>query len=134
MAGATLSERTGTPFLEGLLAGNGRHALGTAALLAPILIVFGFAYVAPLAALVLDSFRTAGGFTLAHYIEALTSPAFGAIMLRTVWMSVVVTLLCLVAAYPLAYVLSRLEGQIATALLLLVSIPYVTSILIRTYA
>lgn len=122
------------PFLEALRAGDGRRALGTAALLAPILIVFALAYVAPLAGLVLDSFRTTEGFTLAHYVEALSSPAFGAILLRTMWMSVVVTLLCLAAAYPLAYVLSRLEGQIATALLLIVSIPYVTSILIRTYA
>lgn len=134
MAGATLSGRPGAPFLQGILTGNSRRAWGTAALLAPILIVFALAYVAPLAALILDSFRAAEGFTLAHYIEALTSPAFGAIMLRTVWMSAVVTFLCLLTAYPLAYVLSRLKGQIATALLLLVSIPYVTSILIRTYA
>jgi putative spermidine/putrescine transport system permease protein len=134
VAGATLSAPPGTCFLEGTLTGNSRRAWSTAALLAPILIVFALAYVGPLAKLVIDSFRTADGFTLAHYIEALTSPAFAAIMLRTVWMSVVVTLLCLLTAYPLAYVLSGLKGQIATGLLLLVSIPYVTSILIRTYA
>jgi putative spermidine/putrescine transport system permease protein len=120
--------------MAALTAGNHRRALGTAAMLAPILLVFALTYVAPLASLIVGSFRDASGFTLAHYIEALTSYAFLAITLRTAWMAIVVTLLCLIAAYPLAYILSRLKGQVAAALLLLVSIPYVTSILIRTYA
>jgi putative spermidine/putrescine transport system permease protein len=114
--------------------GASGEALMTAAMLAPVFCLLAIAYVGPLAALVASSLRDAEGFTSAHYVEALTSPAFGMIMLRTVWMSVVVTVLSLVAGYPLAYVMARLKGQLATALLLLVSIPYITSILIRTYA
>lgn len=103
-------------------------------MLAPVLCLFAAAYVGPLALLIVDSFRDAAGFTLANYAEALTSPAFGVILLRTARLSVVVTVLCLLTGYPVAYVLARLRGQLATVLLLLVSIPYVTSILIRTYA
>lgn len=134
MAGATLIAGERRSLADALLAGNARRAWGTAAMLAPILLVFALTYVAPLAALVLGSFSDASGFTFAHYTEALASPAFGAILLRTAWMATVVTLLCLITAYPLAYVLSRLKGQVAAALLLVVSIPYITSILIRTYA
>lgn len=134
MAGAALSLGGRGSLAEMLFAGNRRRAWSTAAMLAPIFLVFALTYVAPLASLVLGSFRDATGFTLASYAEALTSPAFGSILLRTAWMATVVTMLCLITAYPLAYVLSRLTGQVAAALLLVVSIPYVTSILIRTYA
>lgn len=110
------------------------RTLATAALLAPALIFFTVAYVWPLGALLYDSFEHGGRFTFSNHMENLASPAFHAILLRTLQMSFAVAVLCLLIGYPLAYVLSKLNGTLAAFLLLLVTIPYVTSILIRTYA
>lgn len=104
------------------------------AMLAPILLLFLGAYVVPLGKLVGESFFRAGQFTLANHTELLTSAAFGSIVLRTLTMSLTVTVLCLLIGYPLAYCLSRMSGRAAAALLLLVTVPYITSILIRSYA
>ena len=111
-----------------------RRAVGTAGMLLPLLAIFGVAYVLPLVNLVASSFMDVNGLTFASYLGELSSRSFGAIMVRTIWLSVVVTGLCILLAYPVAYSISRLKGQAATALLLVVSIPYFTSILIRTYA
>ena len=129
VAGAGMTEALRTDTVR-----DRRTMLGTAAMLAPILLLFLLAYVLPLAGLVFDSFRKDGSFTLANYLETLTSRAFRVILLRTLTLSVVVTIFCLLIAYPLAYILSRLPNRVAAGLLLLVSIPYVTSILIRSYA
>ncbi len=111
-----------------------RANVGTAAMLSPVLILFVFAYVLPVSALIVDSFRKAGSFTLSNHLDSLTSAAFRIIIWRTLSLSLAVTVLCLLVGYPLAYALSRLKGRLAVGLLLVVSIPYVTSILIRTYA
>ncbi|HEX2113381.1 MAG TPA: ABC transporter permease subunit [Alphaproteobacteria bacterium] len=112
-----------------------RRALqGTAALVVPALLVFLVVYAAPLGSLVVDSFHKDGSFTLANHLESITSPAFGTIVLRTLTLSAIVTVLCLLIGYPLAYILASLRGAVAAGLLLLVSVPYVTSILIRSYA
>lgn len=113
---------------------SSRRAIGTAAMLGPLLLVFAAGYLLPLGRLLVTSLTDAQGLTLAAYARELSSPTFVAILLRTIWMSTVVTVLCLLLGYPVAYTLARLRGQLATALLLVVSIPYVTSILIRTYA
>lgn len=106
----------------------------TAALLVPALMFFLVAYVWPLGALLYDSFESGGRFTVTNHIKNLASPAFHAILLRTLQMSLMVAVLCLLVGYPLAYALSKLKGTLVAFLLLLVTIPYVTSILIRTYA
>ena len=53
---------------------------------------------------------------------------------RTLWMSLVVTLLTLLLAYPLAYWLSSMSERRANLLMILVLIPFWTSILVRVAA
>jgi putative spermidine/putrescine transport system permease protein len=59
---------------------------------------------------------------------------FGRILLRTFEISLVVTLWCLVLAYPLAYWLSTLPARRANVLMILVLVPFWTSILVRVAA
>jgi putative spermidine/putrescine transport system permease protein len=59
---------------------------------------------------------------------------FGKILLRTFNISAVVTLLCLLLAYPLAYWLSTLSARHANVLMILVLVPFWTSILVRVAA
>jgi len=60
--------------------------------------------------------------------------AFFKILLRTFEVSAVVTLFCLLLGYPLAYWLSTLTPRQANILMILVLVPFWTSILVRSAA
>lgn len=60
--------------------------------------------------------------------------AFGAILLRTFHISAVVTLFCLLLGYPLAWWLASLPTRSANVLMILVLVPFWTSILVRVAA
>jgi putative spermidine/putrescine transport system permease protein len=59
---------------------------------------------------------------------------FGRILVRTFEISLVVTLWCLLLAYPLAYWLTTLSARQANVLMILVLVPFWTSILVRVAA
>jgi len=59
---------------------------------------------------------------------------FRMILGRTLWISGVVTLLCLALGYPTAWYLSQQAGGKAAVLLFLVLLPFWTSLLVRTVA
>ena len=79
----------------------------------------------------MDLHRDAAG-----HIEAMPAEqaVFGKILLRTFNISAVVTVLCLLLAYPLAYWLSTLDARRANLLMILVLVPFWTSILVRVAA
>jgi putative spermidine/putrescine transport system permease protein len=56
------------------------------------------------------------------------------IFARTFWISATVALLCALLGYPLAYVLASLPDRVAHPLLVLVLLPFWTSVLVRTTA
>jgi len=60
--------------------------------------------------------------------------AFGRILLRTFSISAVVTVWCLLLGFPLAYWLSTLSARKANMLMILVLVPFWTSILVRVAA
>lgn len=62
------------------------------------------------------------------------SAAFSTILLRTFQISAVVTVCCLLLGYPLAYWLSTLPARKANILMILVLVPFWTSILVRVAA
>ena len=73
----------------------------------------------------------AGGFTLANYLNLGSR---GAAFSNTLMLAPLGTLVCLVAAYPLAYFLAVKVTSNRSLLLMLVIVPFWTSFLIRTYA
>lgn len=54
------------------------------------------------------------------------------VLLRTLWISLVVTLLCVVIGYPLAYWLARQSVNCANLLMIMVLLPFWTSLIVRT--
>jgi putative spermidine/putrescine transport system permease protein len=56
------------------------------------------------------------------------------ILLRTFWIGFVVTAVCLLLGYPLAYRLASLPLRVSNLLLILVLLPFWTSLLVRTGA
>ncbi len=53
---------------------------------------------------------------------------------RTIWMSLLITAVCLVLAYPISYLLSVLPTRKSNLLIILVLLPFWTSLLVRTTA
>lgn len=53
---------------------------------------------------------------------------------RTIWMSLLITAICLVLAYPISYLLSVLPTRKSNLLIILVLLPFWTSLLVRTTA
>ena len=54
------------------------------------------------------------------------------IFLRTLWISLVVTLTCLLLAFPVSYLLATLPLRISNMLMVMVLLPFWTSLLVRT--
>ena len=94
--------------------------------------------------------RRAGGPVTAFYLLAaldlrrdadnaiVPAPAqesiFRDVLARTLWISAVVTLACLLLGYPVALFIARQPPQRASLLLFLVLLPFWTSLLVRTVA
>ncbi|MDY7562165.1 ABC transporter permease [Pseudomonas sp. CCC3.2] len=53
---------------------------------------------------------------------------------RTFWMGLVITVICLLLAYPLAYLLANLPSRQSNLLMIMVLLPFWTSILVRVAA
>ena len=118
-----------------------RHSLGrriTLLMLLPSTLWFLLLLVMPLVIILVFSFGErsavggyAGGITLANYLNlGSRAAAFG----NTLVLAPLGTLVCLLAAYPLAYFLAVKAGRSRSLLLTLVIVPFWTSFLIRTYA
>ncbi len=110
-----------------------------AALLAPSTFWFVALLLLPLLVILVFSFgerAPAGGYqagvTLANYINL---PARLTAFTNTLLLAPLGTLICLAAAYPLAYYLAVRAGpRVRLLLLILVIVPFWTSFLLRTYA
>lgn len=64
----------------------------------------------------------------------LTSRAVVTALATTNWISILVTLLCLLISYPLAYYMANHKGFSFSITLFCIVIPYFTSIIVRTYS
>jgi spermidine/putrescine transport system permease protein len=73
------------------------------------------------------------GFTLENY-AAVADPVYLRIVVRSIVYAALTTLLCLVAGYPVAFLIGRASVRWRDALLMAVMVPFWTSFLIRTYA
>jgi len=111
----------------------------TAALLAPTSMWFLFMLILPLIVILVFSFGEraavggyAGGFTLEQYANL---PSRLKAFQNTMIIAPLGTLLCLLVAYPLAYYLAvKVNRRYKLILLVLVIVPFWTSLLVRTYA
>lgn len=69
-----------------------------------------------------------------HYARLLQEPVYRQVFSQTALLSAAVTVLTLVLGYPLAFVLSRARPRLRRLMLLVVAVPFWTSVLVRSYA
>lgn len=103
--------------------------------------VFSYPYVvwmiififSPMLLIVYYAFTMDGTFTLAN-VGASLDPLYMEVLLRSVWMALRATAICLVLGYPVAYLLSRMKRTTATLLSVFFVVPMWMNFLLRTYA
>lgn len=99
----------------------------------PALLLVGFVVLVPIAWLFWLSFQDATGFTLVHY-QRILHPSYGLTLQTTFELAFLVTALCVLLSYPLAYLAAQLSPAGARLVLMCVLFPFWTSLLVRTYA
>lgn len=106
-----------------------RHLL----LLLPALVVLAVLFAYPLFGIVHRSVYKAG-YTLDLYRQVFRVPVYLQVLLATFKISALVTAACLALGYPLAYMLTTRRPRTAQLLMIIVVLPFFTSIIVRTYA
>ncbi|MDR5010950.1 ABC transporter permease subunit [Agrobacterium fabacearum] len=111
---------------QNLLANRGQTLL-----LVPVFVLLLLAFFIPLLAIVPQAF---GGDAVARFMRIFAGSVYLKITWTTVRISLEATAITLVISYPLAWFLSRATGIKALLLGLLVLVPFLTSVLVRTFA
>ena len=126
---------------DGVLTRLGRsEAASGLAMISPTAVYAILLLAAPLGTIFLYSFLTDGyleiirEFTFANYVEAWTNELYRTVMLRSLFVSLTVTLVTVLLAFPVAYFVSFHVDPSKKALwLFLITIPFWTSYLIRVF-
>ena len=111
------------------------------ALLFPGLFWLSVFFAFPLFVILLYSFLTPGPtgnviwkFTLGNYATLFTKDLYVNAYVRSLWIGVMTTVVCLLIGYPLALYIVQRSPRWRNVLLFLVLIPFWTNFLVRTYA
>lgn len=72
-----------------------------------------------------------GAFTLEYVSEVAK---YTNIFTRSIWLAAIATVICLLIAYPLAYILTGMERNVQSTMLMIVMLPMWMNFLLRTYA
>lgn len=118
-----------------------RRGWGALAISAPLGVFLLLFFFLPLAALLLTSFHRfdAGSgidssvFTIANYAKFVTDPYYVGVLVRTLKLSVITTLLCMLIAYPVAYHIASVGGRAQNYLLLVYLTPWLISLVVKSF-
>lgn len=108
---------------------------------APALLLFAVMLLVPLVLSLLLSFNAyhpdqgaiAGTFTVEHYVHVVQDPYYYEIFWRTLRISALVTLLCVLIGAPEAYILSRMGKPWRSIFLLIILAPLLISVVVRAF-
>jgi mannopine transport system permease protein len=101
-------------------------------ILPAVLMLLAF-FIAPVAMILATSFGYPAG-TLAHYAEIGQDRLYLLVLSNTLQISALSTLFALVVAYPVAYHLARMGPRGRALYMMLVLLPFWTSILVKSFA
>ena len=88
--------------------------------------------VCPILLIVLYAFSdSAGGFTVENFAGIVE---YWPIFVRSFWLALISTVICLILGYPLAYIMSRQPPQRQQIYMTLIMLPMWMNFLLRTYA
>jgi putative spermidine/putrescine transport system permease protein len=102
-------------------------------LIAPALVFLGIFFLYPLGDMLVRSFTepTTG---LGNYETFFESEVYRRVLLRTLTTAAIVTAVCVLLAYPYAYLMTLVSHRWRVVMVAVVLLPFWTSLLVRTYA
>jgi ABC-type spermidine/putrescine transport system permease subunit I len=109
-----------------------RH-LGPLLLAAPLVLYLLAFYALPVAAMLSRSV-TDPSWTLANYARLAADPVFLRVLASTLITAAIVTAWTIVLGYPVAFAIARSRPAVANIVLVVVLLPFWTSVLVRSYA
>lgn len=98
---------------------------------APYLLWAAVFIVVPLIMVAYFAFFENGHFTL-EYVSSVAQ--YSNIFVRSIWLAAIATVICLIVAYPIAFILTRMDRRYQSTMLMIVMLPMWMNFLLRTYA
>lgn len=117
----------------GLRKALSRRGNGWAWLVLPALVFLALFFVYPLYEILKRSF-TEPDAGLGNYITFFGTDVYVKVLINTLRISLLITAICLLLAYPYAYIMAHVGRKTAGVLLIAVLVPFWSSVLVRTYA
>jgi spermidine/putrescine transport system permease protein len=99
---------------------------------APYLVWMTVFILVPLLMIAYFAFTSDNGEFTMKYISDVGQ--YANIFVRSIWLSLIATAICLVIAYPIAFILSRMDKHKQGTMLMIVMLPMWMNFLLRTYA
>ena len=121
--------------LAGFFQPDGRRISsgGILLLMAPFFMLIGFAFLYPLLSLLsISVLEPQPGF--GNYARIVEDPLYATVLLRTLWIAVLVALLSLLLAFPVAMAMVASGGPMTVFITACVLLPFWSSVLVRTAA
>ncbi|WP_116654467.1 ABC transporter permease [Pelagibacterium sediminicola] len=107
---------------------------GMLMLMAPIVAFLAVFFAWPVVLVLTHSFDGGEAGTFSQYNEFFTSSTYLRIVVRTIWVALLVTGLCLLIGYPYAYLMARTKGWTLAILTGVVLLSFFTSVMVRSFA
>lgn len=104
------------------------------AFIAPLLVLLLVVFALPVFEIIRRSFVVDGALSLEHYEKLFGTAVFWTILLRTFAVAIGTTLVCVLLAYPYAYLMTIVSPRTRSLMMLVVLIPFWTSLMVRTYS
>ena len=131
MAAVATSVKAARPQL--LFPGRGRPGANRWALFViPPLVFLAVVFAYPLLVILVRSV-TEPELGLQNYERFFSTPEYREVLVRTLWISGLVTAVCVALGYPYAYFMTRVGPTMRRVLIFFVLVPFWTSLLVRTY-
>lgn len=113
--------------------GRNLSKTGIALLMAPFFMLIGFAFLYPLLSLLSISV-TEPQVGLQNYQRILENPVYAKVLLRTLWIALLVAVLSLFLAFPVAMAMVSSGGAMTVFITACILLPFWSSVLVRTAA
>ena len=106
----------------------------------PYLVWAGLLIVLPMLIIVFYAFSTQGNdvipvkMTLENFVRFFTDPIFIEVLGRSLKLALITTLICILIGYPAASFIAQLNADSQSVMVLMVTLPQLINMLVRTYA
>src|SRR3546814_9809103 len=102
-------------------------------LLVPGLFLIAAAFFLPIGQMLVLSVSGPDGPTLQHFARFLGDSFYLGLLWRTVRLSLIITLICAAIGFPLAYIMAHVGQRTRLWLIIMVVLPLMTSVVIRSF-